>query len=860
MAVAVLVLLAPPRGARAETLVPPRVLQSPSAIYPAGHGDASGVKLSVTIDETGVVQEVTIAESGGADFDKAADTAVRKWKFAPATRDGVPFKARVKIPFTFLPPVAPSVSTAATAAAPAAPAAAPPTPPPAGVPPAPPAAPPPTVVAVPVAAAPQETEPAKPANPNEATVRGTRRQPQHGGSDFEITIGQLAEVASESPEKILELAPGIFIANEGGAGHADQVFLRGFDAETGSALEFTMNGVPLNQVNNPDGHGYADTHFIIPELVENLRVVEGPFDPHQGDFAVAGSVDYQLGVKTRGLRVQNDYGSFNTERILALWAPLGEHEGTFAAAQFESSNGFGSNRAFQSATGMAEYEGPLGTKGLWRLLATAYGINYKSAGPVRLDSIQSGLINFYGTQDPTQGGNAQRFSLSFDLQNPLTEGLVTEQLFLIYNVNQIVEDWTGFLNDTDQYGQSAHPQRGDAIQQDYMALTFGSRGAYRISHPIFGLDQAVEIGYYARYDHTTPSIDTLRFGTQTPYLVNESLVTDIVNLAGYVDFDLKPVRWLILRGGIRQEYFNYNVTNNCATAGNYPPSGGQPLNETCPPFDDTGPRLPSTQVTASGQITEPKVTAQVLLPKEFTLTGSFGIGAQSMDAQYISQNENAPFTLIQAGEGGLLFHHRWTKVDLSARAIAFYTHTGLDLIFNPELGRLAEAPGTTRVGGIGALRVSGTWFDELASATYAHAEFDASGGQLVPYIPEWIVRSDTAVHGVIPWFRLFSHALVGSAGMELSYVGVRALPYGQSASPTFVMDITAAIRWRWIKLGIRCDNLLNSQYPSGEFFYASNFYTRGPYETLTPTESITAAPPRAFMFTAAFLLDEESNR
>ena len=69
------------------------------------------------------------------------------------------------------------------------------------------------------------------------------------------------------------------------------------------------------------------------------RQIEGPFDPHQGDFAEAGSVDYELGVTDRRLQVSATYGSFNSLRALALWAPLDEREGTFAAAQAETTQG-----------------------------------------------------------------------------------------------------------------------------------------------------------------------------------------------------------------------------------------------------------------------------------------------------------------------------------------------------------------------------------------------------------------------------------------------------------------------------------------------------------------------------------------
>src|SRR5205807_880832 len=84
-----------------------------------------------------------------------------------------------------------------------------------------------------------------------------------------------------------------------GAGDAEQVFLRGFDAREGQDLEFTVDGVPINDAGNLHGNGYADTHFILPELVRSLRVTEGAYAPQQGNFAVAGSADYQLGLGRR---------------------------------------------------------------------------------------------------------------------------------------------------------------------------------------------------------------------------------------------------------------------------------------------------------------------------------------------------------------------------------------------------------------------------------------------------------------------------------------------------------------------------------------------------------------------------------
>ena len=117
---------------------------------------------------------------------------------------------------------------------------------------------------------------------------GRRPPPSRGASDFQIRVGELAEVPRANAAELLKLAPGILLTNEGGEGHAEQVFLRGFDAREGQDIEFTVGGVPINESGNLHGNGYADTHFIIPELVESLRVLEGPFDPRQGNYAVGG--------------------------------------------------------------------------------------------------------------------------------------------------------------------------------------------------------------------------------------------------------------------------------------------------------------------------------------------------------------------------------------------------------------------------------------------------------------------------------------------------------------------------------------------------------------------------------------------
>jgi hypothetical protein len=177
-----------------------------------------------------------------------------------------------------------------------------------------------------------------------------------------------------------------------------------------------VGGVPINESGNLHGNGYADTHFIIPELVQQLRVVEGPFDPRQGNYAVAGSAEYELGLEKRGLTAKVTAGSFGTERMLVMWGPSGESEHTFAAAEAYKTDGFGQNRDAKRGSAYAQYEGHL-PGASYRITGQVYTTAYHTAGVVREGDYEAGRIGFYDTYDPAQGGNSFRASIATDIEN-----------------------------------------------------------------------------------------------------------------------------------------------------------------------------------------------------------------------------------------------------------------------------------------------------------------------------------------------------------------------------------------------------------------------------------------------------------
>src|SRR5581483_8765129 len=66
------------------------------------------------------------------------------------------------------------------------------------------------------------------------------------------------------PAQVLRLIPGfITVEHSGGAGKADQYFLRGFDADHGSDVAFFADNMPINLRTHAHGQGYSDLNLII---------------------------------------------------------------------------------------------------------------------------------------------------------------------------------------------------------------------------------------------------------------------------------------------------------------------------------------------------------------------------------------------------------------------------------------------------------------------------------------------------------------------------------------------------------------------------------------------------------------------
>jgi TonB family protein len=680
-----------------------------------------------------------------------------------------------------------------------------------------------------------------------ALERGHQAAPSVGVQDIRVEAGRLAtEIPHKDATELLGWAPGFLLTNEGGEGHAEQIFLRGFDAREGQDLEIRINGDVVNQAGNLHGNGYADLHFIIPELVQSLRVVEGPYDPRQGNFAVAGSADYELGLTRRGLTGSYEQGSFGTRRALLTWGSPHSGPHNFGGVELYQTAGFGQNRDARRATALGQVEDKLGDDGLWRLTTGAYVTDYHSATVIREDDHAAGRKGFYDTYDFGPGGSASRAFVLGDVETQHDDGSTHHQLSLTAQTMRLREDFTGFLLDQQTATQQPHGQRGDLLDLESDSVTAQAQGWMRRHRELLDLTQELELGYFARVDRSSSQQYRTEIATQHPYFKEADLDALLGDVGLYAALDAKLASWAALRGGVRTDLFTYNVLDNCAVHEVAHPSKTTPPGDaSCLSQQDFGRfREPVQRATTSGAVVLPRASLVLGPFAGVSPSLSYGQGVRSIDPSYISQDVATPFAQIKSYEAGVAYKGTPAELDTLLRLSGFRTHVDRDLVFSETIGRNVLAGGTTRLGGSLSGRITGPWFDQNASVTVVRSTFDDTG-LLIPYVPDVVVRSDSVVFGDLPW-RLAARSLRAIGGLGVTFVGPRALPYSQRSDTILTLDGSVSTTWDRYTLGVKASNLLDTRYWLGEYNYASDFHSQAE-PTLTITRQFTAGAPRTVL-------------
>jgi iron complex outermembrane receptor protein len=421
------------------------------------------------------------------------------------------------------------------------------------------------------------------------------------------------------------------------------------------------------------------------------------------------------------------------------------------------------------------------------------------------------------------------------------------------------ENFTGFLEDPQLPFQSPHPQRGDLVETHSSVTTFGARGFARATATALGQPQALEVGYFARGDHAVGTVQRIAADTNAPYRTDVSLDSILGDIGLYADASLRINRYVSLRGGPRVDLFLFDVLDRCAVpdASSIPPALW-PDDGSCLAIDGAGSyRDPSQRTLASAFAAMPRASLLFGPWQSFAASLSYGTGGRSADPDSVAERTTPLFATVQSLQGGIAYAGRLGDaktggVKVDARSDFFDTYISQDTIFSETEGRTIPTRATSRTGWAGSVRVTGGFFDELASLTLTRAIYDDTRLPL-PFTPTSVFRSHTMVFGRVG--RVADHDLTATAGGTVTYVGPRPLPYGQTSDPFVTVDVTGSLRWTVFELSIASTNVLDARYELGQYDYVSDWHTRSPADP-SPERHFSAGAPRGVFVTLGVTLGD----
>lgn len=275
-----------------------------------------------------------------------------------------------------------------------------------------------------------------------------------------------------SADDLLRAMPGLHQSAHGGRGKAYQYFLRGFDAVHGADLAVDVEGVPVNELSNVHAHGYLDLHFVPPVLVRGVALRPGTWRPEAGDFAVAGSASFQLGLETPGGLVQAGGGTDRSGQAALAWRPKGSAPGTFLVADADIGQGIGEARSWRQLRAGAGAEGSLGQVSA-RAWLLAYDGEFESPGVLREDDLAEGAVDFYDAYPGSGGGRSTRLLGAAQVWGSEPRLAWRATAWAGWRDFAVQQNFTGW------YGDEVH---GDGSLQEYSAWTSGggARGAWSL--------------------------------------------------------------------------------------------------------------------------------------------------------------------------------------------------------------------------------------------------------------------------------------------------------------------------------------------------------------------------------------------
>jgi hypothetical protein len=289
--------------------------------------------------------------------------------------------------------------------------------------------------------------------------------------------------------EILETIPGVIITQHAGGGKANQYFLRGFNLDHGTDFAIFLDGMPLNLPSHAHGEGYADMNIVIPEFVERIDYEKGPYYAAVGNYGSAGSAEVVFFETLPENFFEVEGGMYGYGRaVFGISQKLGSGSLLYGGEVYHDDGPWKHPDNYYKFNGILTYSQGGDANG-FSITARGYDGNWHSSDQIAANAVP--LVGFFGTLNPTDGGNSQRYSLQAEWHHQGANSETKVMVYGFYYDLDLFSDFTYFLTD---------PVRGDQFEQKDNRWVAGLDARHTIFSQRFGRKVKNTFGLQVRND------------------------------------------------------------------------------------------------------------------------------------------------------------------------------------------------------------------------------------------------------------------------------------------------------------------------------------------------------------------------
>lgn len=289
--------------------------------------------------------------------------------------------------------------------------------------------------------------------------------------------------------EVLETVPGLIITQHAGGGKANQYFLRGFNLDHGTDFAVFIDDMPLNLPSHAHGEGYADMNTVIPEFVQRVNFEKGPYYADVGNYGSAGSAHLEFLKVLPQNFFQLEGGTYGYERaVFGVSRKAGSGNLLFGGEVYHDDGPWKNPDDYLKFNGLLTYSRGDDARG-FSITAHGYHGKWNSSDQISAEAVP--IVGFFGTLNPSDGGNSQRYSLQAEWHRQHANSATKIMAYGFYYDLDLFSDFTYYLTD---------PVHGDQFEQQDRRWVVGFDARHTIYNEWSGRKMENTFGLQLRTD------------------------------------------------------------------------------------------------------------------------------------------------------------------------------------------------------------------------------------------------------------------------------------------------------------------------------------------------------------------------